>query len=127
MLETKTMGPRNLAFVISEGNGMISRDVVTIASGAGKLKPGTILGMITASKYYTASPNAQVVGIEGAETARAILAYAVDATSFAVEAVAITRQAEVKGPMLVFDASVNDATKKAAKLSQLAAATIIAR
>ena len=127
MLETKTEGPRNLAFVLSEGNGKISRDVVIIAEGAGKLEPGTVLGQITASEKYVASPNAEVVGAEGAETASAVLAYGVDATNADVEAVVVKRQAEVKAPMLIFDASVNDATKTAAKHTQLAAVTIIAR
>ncbi len=127
MLETKTEGARNLAFVLSEGNGKISRDVVTIASGAGKLEAGTVLGRITASENYIASPEAEVVGKEGAETAMAVLAYRVDATSEDVEAVVIARHAEVKEPMLVFDASIDNASKIAAKLEQLSAATIIAR
>lgn len=127
MLDKKVEGLRALAFVLSEGNGKISREVVTIASGAGVLDPGLVLGQITASKKYVGSPNALVVGKEGAETASAVLAYGVDATSADVEAVIIRRVAEVKTPMLVFDASVNDATKRTAKLTQLAAATIIAR
>lgn len=127
MLETKTEGARNLAFVLSEGNGKISRDVVTIASGAGKLEAGTVLGRITASENYIASPDAEIVGKEGAETAMAVLAYRVDATSEDVEAVVIARHAEVKEPMLVFDATVDNASKIAAKLEQLSAATIIAR
>lgn len=127
MLETKTEGARNLAFVLSEGNGKISRDVVTIASGAGKLEAGTVLGRITASENYVASPAAEVVGKEGAEAAMAVLAYRVDATSEDVEAVVIARHAEVKEPMLVFDATVDNASKIAAKLEQLSAATIIAR
>lgn len=127
MLETKTEGARNLAFVLSEGNGKISRDVVTIASGAGKLEAGTVLGRITASEKLVASPDAEVVGKEGAETAMAVLAYRVDATSEDAEAVVIARHAEVKEPMLVFDASVDNANQIAAKLEQLSAATIIAR
>lgn len=127
MLGIKTEGPRNLAFVLSEGNGKISRDVVTIASGAGKLEPGTLLGVITASKKYTFSPNAEVPGIEGAEVAKAILAYGVDATSADVEAVVISRQAEVKEPMLIFHSSVDNDNKRTAKLGQLAAVSIIAR
>jgi hypothetical protein len=127
MLETKTEGPRNLAFVLSEGNGQISREVITILSGAGVLEAGTVLGQITASKKFVISPNALVVGKEGAETAKAILAYKVDATDADAEAVVVARHAEVKEPMLIFDALVNDNTKKAAKLTQLAAATIIAR
>lgn len=127
MLDKKVEGPRALAFLLSEGNGQISREVVIIASGAGVLEPGTLLGQITASKKYSGSPNALVVGKEGAETASAVLAYGVDATSADVEAVIIKRVAEVKTPMLIFDASVNDAAKRATKLAQLAAATIIAR
>jgi hypothetical protein len=86
-----------------------------------------VLGEITADEKYVASPAAQVEGSEGAETAKAILAYKVDATDEDVEAVVIARHAEVKEPMLVFDASVNDANKTAAKLAQLAAVSIIAR
>lgn len=127
MLDIKTMGPRALAFVLSEGNGLISRDVVTIASGAGKLEPGTVLGQVTASKKFVSSPNASVEGSEGAETAKAILAYGVDATDADVEAVVVSRHAEVKVPMLVFHASVDNDTKRGTKLSQLATATIIAR
>ena len=126
-MDTKTMGPRALAFVLSEGNGLISREVGTVLSGSGKLDAGTICGQITASKKFISSPAAEVVGKEGAETANAVLAYPVDATDADVEAVFITRLSEVKTPMLIYDASVNDATKKAAKLAQLAAATIIAR
>lgn len=127
MLDKKVEGPRALAFLLSEGNGQISREVVIIASGAGVLEPGTLLGQITASKKYSGSPNALVVGKEGAETATAVLAYGVDATSADAEAVIIKRVAEVKTPMLIFDASVNDNAKRATKLAQLAAATIIAR
>lgn len=127
MLDIKTEGPRDLAFVLSEGNGKISRDVVIIASGAGKLEPGTLLGQITASKKYWPSPNAEVETREGAETANAILAYGVDATSADAEAVVISRQAEVKEPMLIFHSSVDNANKRAAKLGQLAGVAIIAR
>ncbi|MGB3044193.1 MAG: head decoration protein [Xanthobacteraceae bacterium] len=126
-MDNKTEGARDLAFLLSEGNGHISRDVVTIKSGAGKLEPGTVLGQITTGGKYVISANAEVVGSEGAETAKAILAYGIDATSADVQAVVIRRFAEVKKPLLVFDASVSDATKIATKLGQLAAQNIIAR
>lgn len=122
-----TEQPRNLAFVLSEARGTRSRDVLTIKSGAGVLSAGTILGKVTSGGKYVASPNAEVVGKEGAETAVAILAYAVDATSADVDAVCITDDAEVKEPMMVFDASVDDSTKRAAKLTQLRAVGIKAR
>lgn len=126
-METKIEGPRNLAFVLSEGNGKISREVVTIKSGAGKLEPGTVLGALTTGGKYIPSPNAEVEGSEGAETASAVLAYGVDATSADQEAVVIRRHAEVKEPMLIFHTSVDNANKVAAKVAQLAASTIIAR
>ena len=83
------MGPRyqdewdlgTLGFVLSEASGNRSYETVTIASGAGVLKPGAVLGMVTASKKYVGSPNAEVAGKEGAETATAVLAYGVDAST----------------------------------------------
>ena len=45
--DTKTMGPRDLSFILSEA-GPISRDAVTILSGSGVLKPGAVLGKVTA-------------------------------------------------------------------------------
>ena len=122
--ETKTMGPRNLGFVLSEASGNRSYEVVTIASGAGVLKPGTVLGQIAASSKFVGSPNAETVDIEGAETATAILAYGVDATSEDAEAVVMRRDGEVKKDFLFFDASVDDATKTAAKCAQLAASGV---
>jgi hypothetical protein len=126
-LSTKTEGVRPLAFLLSEGNVGISREVVTIKAGAGKLKPGTVIGQITADSKWIASPNASVTGSEGAESAKGVLAYFADATDSDVQAVIVRRLAEVKKPMLIFDASVNDATKTATKLSQLASHNIIAR
>lgn len=38
--------PRNLAFLLAELPGTLSRDVVTIASGSGIVDPGTALGKI---------------------------------------------------------------------------------
>ncbi|MEP9378393.1 head decoration protein [Aquabacter sp. CN5-332] len=125
-LTTKTQGPRNLGFVLSDF-GRISYDTVTIVSGAGKLKPGTVLGQIAASKKYAPSAVAEVAGREGAETAKTVLAYAVDATAADVEVVVMSRLGEVKKPMLVFEASVDTVNEIAAKHTQLAAAMIIAR
>lgn len=127
MATTFTETPRDLAFILSEANGLLSREVLTIKSGSGKLKAGTVIGMVTADSKYVPSPHAETVGKEGAETAKAILAYEVDATSADVQAVCVTNDAEVKNLMLVFDASVNDAGKRATKLTQLRAVTIKAR
>ncbi len=126
-MDSVTMRPRNLSFVLHEGNGTISYEVVTIAAGSGRIDPGTVLGEITASKKFVPAPAAEVVGQEGAETAKAVLAYATDATDVDVEAVVLFRHAEVKEPMLLFHNSVNSPVLVAAKLEQLRAAHIIAR
>ncbi|MFK0331113.1 head decoration protein [Rhizobium sp. NPDC090275] len=127
MPTTLTETPRDLAFILSEANRHLSRDVLTIKSGSGKVFAGTILGKVTADGKYVPSPAASTTGKEGAETASAILGYEVDATSADVQAVCITNNAEVKKPMLIFETTVNDETKKAAKLTQLRSATIKAR
>lgn len=122
-----TEGNRSLAHILSEGNGHISRETVVIASGAGKLAAGMVLGEITASTKFTASPEAEVVDIEGAEVATCVLAYAVDATDVDVDAVVTKRLAEVKSPQLTYHSSVDDAAKKSAKHTQLAVNNIFVR
>ncbi|WP_454752073.1 head decoration protein [Cupriavidus necator] len=84
-------------FLLSEGNGSISREEVTIAAAAGALVPGTVMGKITASSKYVAYNNAAA---DGSEVAAAVL-YA-DAPDLAVDqqAVVIARQAEVIGAEL---------------------------
>lgn len=123
----KVMAPLALAFLLSEASGKRSLDTLTIVSGEGVLEPGTVLGKVTASGKYAASPNAAVGGKEGAEAASAILCYRVDATDADVEAVLVTSDAEVKSPMLLFEASVDDTPKELAKLEQLRAVGIKAR
>jgi hypothetical protein len=42
-------------FLMTEANGQRSRETITIASGAGIIAPGTVLGKVTASGKYVAS------------------------------------------------------------------------
>lgn len=126
-MDTLTMPTRTLSFLLSEAPGHRSRKNITIKSGSGKLAAGTVLGKVTASGEYAPSTDAVVVGNEGAETAVAILGYGVDATTQAVEVVAVDRDAEVKLLILTFDASVDDETKTNAKVAQLDAVGIRAR
>lgn len=126
-MDNKTEGARDLAFLLSEANGKRSRNVATIVSGEGVVEAGTVIGKVTASSKFAVSPNAEVVGKEGAETATAVLAYTVDATDADVDGVVIDLDAEVKGPELIYHASVDDDAKKAAKATQLAAVGIRVR
>lgn len=89
----KTEAARSGDFLLSEGNGVISREVVAIASGEGKLVAGTVLGQVTASKKFKACKS---TAEDGSEVAAGILYHPVDATSADVNVLAVTRMAEVK-------------------------------
>jgi len=86
--ETKRAG----SFLLSEGNGHISRESITILSGEGVLAAGTVLGIDTVSGKYAAYDGA---ASDGTETAVGILYAQVDATDADAEGVAVVRHAEV--------------------------------
>ena len=76
---------------------------------------------------YTPSLNAAAHPDVGQQTAKAIALYGCDATSADAEISAIARQAQWKIGDLIYDTSVDNDTKKAAKITQLAAVGIIVR
>jgi hypothetical protein len=116
--------PHDGNFILSEDDeGRLSRDSVIIASGAGKLQPGIVLGKLTASGKFVPSPETG----NGSETAVAVLVGSVDATSADAVAVAVTRHAEVNRYGLFYDATVDDDAKKSDKWDQLRAAGIVVR
>ena len=101
-----------------------TREVVTLASGS-SYTIGSVVGQITASGKYKL---ATATGTDGAETAAGVLIAAVDATGGDVSGVIIKRgPAIVSKAMLAFDASVDDAPKTAAKLTELSVLGIVAR
>jgi hypothetical protein len=78
-------------FVVSEGNGRISRETITVLSGQ-NLAAAAVLGKVTASgKYKALAPAA----VDGSEAAAGVLYDAVDASAADAEGVAIVRLAEV--------------------------------
>ena len=107
-----------------ELNPNFTRETVTLLAGT-NYPVGAVLGRITASgkmKLITATCT------DGAQTAEAVLLYATDATAADQNAVVIVRgPAIVSKAGLVFDASVDDAAKTAAKHAQLTALGIIPR
>lgn len=110
-----------------ELNASYNRETVTLKAGT-SYPLGAVLGKITATTKYRLSPNAVVAGDEGAETAAAVLLQAADATAADVTGLVVARgPVIVAKAALVFDASVNDATKKAAKHTQLTAPGIVPR
>ena len=52
-------------FIVSEGNGSISRETITVLSGE-TLEPGAVLGKVTASGKYKALDPAAADGSEAA-------------------------------------------------------------
>jgi hypothetical protein len=110
--------------LLSELPGSQSREVITVASGAGIIAPGSVLGRVSADGKFVLSPQ---TGSTGAETAVAIALYGCDATSGDQKITAIVRGAEWNGNTLTYHASVATAPNRAAKAAQLAAAGIIVR
>jgi hypothetical protein len=101
-----------------------TREVVTLLEGT-NYPLGAVLGQVTASGKFKLSTHS---GSDGAQTAAAVLLEAVDATGGDRTGVIIKRgPAIVSRAMLMFDASVDDATKRGTKIGQLTTLGIVAR
>jgi hypothetical protein len=107
-----------------ELNPNFTRETVTLLAGT-NYRVGAVLGRITASGKLKLSTAA---GTDGAQNAAGMLLDDVDATSADANAVVILRgPAIVSKGALVFDASVDDGAKRAAKHAQLTALGIVPR
>jgi hypothetical protein len=91
-MATLNQGKWTGEFLLSEGNGDISREQVTIAAASPAMVPGTVLGKITASGKYAPYNNANV---DGTQTAAGILYAACPDSASDQKAVMIARYAEV--------------------------------
>jgi len=115
--------PHTGGYLISEGNGDISREVVTLAAGSGVLRTGTVLAKLTANGKYVPYDNS---GTDGSETAVAVLWEGRDTTDGDVKAVVTARHTTVNKAELIWAAGV-DAAGITAGLADLATLSIIAR
>ena len=107
-----------------EVNPNYTREVVTLLAGM-PYPVGAVLGRITASGKYKLATSG---GTDGAQTATAVLLYAVDATLADAIGIVVARgPAIVSRAELAYDATVDDTAKITTKIGQLAAAGIIAR
>ena len=107
-----------------EINPNYTRETVPLLEGTA-YPVGSVLGRITASGKYKLATSG---GTDGAQTAGAMLLYAVDATpGDAVGVVLMRGPAIVSRAALAYDGTVDDATKITTKISQLAALGIIVR
>src|SRR5690349_8840599 len=123
------MAPTTLSYktdsdvVKNEGRNRISRDEGILASGSGALRPGRVLGRLTASsKLVPLAPAAS----DGSQTAAAVLLENVDATAADQRVVILSRHAEVVLQALEWPAGIT-ATQQAAALAALEAKGIVAR
>lgn len=107
-----------------EVNPNYTREVVTLLAGM-PYPVGAVLGRITASGKYKLATSG---GTDGAQTASAVLLYAVDATLADAMGIVVARgPAIVSRAALAYDATVDDGAKITTKIGQLAAAGIVAR
>ena len=107
-----------------EVNPNFTRETITLLAGTA-YPVGAVLGKITASGKYKFATSG---GSDGAQTAAAVLLYAVDATEADATAIILARgPAIVSKAALVFDATVDDVAKIATKHGQLTALGIIPR
>lgn len=92
-MPTYTEPVRPLEFLITEGEGAISRKIDTVASGAGVLVPGRVMARRTSDSKLVPYDGAS--GTAGVNVAVSILAYDVDATSADQTVLTIAYHAEV--------------------------------
>lgn len=108
----------------SEADNYRSRSTAIVASGSGKLKSGQVLARVTATGKLV--PVA-ATGSDGSQTAVAILAFAVDATSSDAKAVIVDTDATVSHNGITHGPTITDAAKRAAVIAQLAVVSIKVR
>ena len=107
-----------------EVNPNYTRETVTLLAGT-PYPVGAVLGRITASGKYKLATSG---GSDGAQTASAVLLYAVDATLADAVGIVVARGPSIVSRAgLAYGATVDDGTKISAKIAQLAAVGIIAR
>jgi hypothetical protein len=123
-MSTLTEAPHPGGFLVWEVLRDYTRDTVILASGAGKLAPGTVLGKITTGgKYTVLTPGAT----NGSQNAAGLLWAAVDATAADAPAVVILRgPAIVNRHEIILPAAATEAQITAATTA-LAALGIILR
>lgn len=121
-VKTDTLGTG--AFLLSEANGTLSREAITLAANNGVILAGTVLGKVTATGKHVPYDNDAT---SGAQTAVAILLADADTTGGDVRATGIVRQAEVWKSRLIWGAAVTTEGEKTAAYADFAAVGIVAR
>lgn len=105
----KTEANHTAEFLISEGNGQISREAITVKAGDA-LPSGQVLGIETATSQYAPYSNA---ANDGTEVAVGVLYASLPASANARAGVAVVRLAEVSAARLTGIDSAGTADLKA--------------
>jgi hypothetical protein len=114
---------RTGAYLISEPAGYRGRDQASMASGAGKVQPGTVCGKVTATgKFKPLNPTAN----DGTEVAAAVLFQGCDATDADVRRTFTVRDTEVTEAELIWPAGIT-ANQKSNAITELSGRGIIVR
>jgi len=126
-MATKTEGKHTGEFIVSEANGMRSRDKVTVTVPASTtFEPGTVLGQVAADSKFVQYDDAET---DGREDAAAVLydeLVNAEVSAADIEATVIIRDAEVRDADLVF-ATGTSAQDKLDAAADLKAIGIIVR
>ena len=120
-MTTFTESAHPCAAILSEANFHRSRDIVTVASGQGKLAAGSVLAKASGATTYT------LVVADTSSTACAVLLYPVDATSAAASATALVRDAELRGGNLLYGSDISTDILKIPVSEALASVGLIVR
>lgn len=121
-MTTLTEGQHAGGFIVSEANGLRSREQITLLANEGALVAGQVLGKITSGgKYVAVDPDAS----DGSEAAAGILWEGQTVGASDSQAVAVVRDAEVNESELTF-AGLSTA-ETAAAVAQLVALGILMR
>ena len=121
---TQTEGVRCGEYYLSEGEELITRDVVTLTGGP--YVPGQVLAIVTASGKYTAHNPPAAQTPDGTENAAGILYDYADASGADLKVAVTTRLCEVDGNLLAWKTGISS-NDKAAGIAALAAKNIIVR
>ena len=109
--------PHDAGFIISEGNGFISREAVTLAQvAAATVKAGTVMGKRDDGNYQ----QLDTASSEGNSTAVGILLNEVDATAGTAAGVIINKDAEVRDDDLIWPTGISAGNKATAIAALLA-------
>ena len=92
MTTKMTQVPRVEEFLLSEANGYLSRDEVTVTLQASAMKSGTVMSKLTATGKWVPYDD---VGTDGSEVASGVLYTAQPAGTGDVKAVMFVRDCEV--------------------------------